>query len=191
MREPSQPVSGFDIPFGADDDAWNMANQYGVWSRRYSPAAPMLRVIERVDGRVKDTPISSQTLRMIPAGMQHRVAHLFGFWRVSDADTLFFRSEQGEDVRYALVVSVGADTYRTEQIAWSCPKCETELAQYSFESKRFGLPAFWQFALERVREFNADDKLRTCKACGAVHPHAYGFQANADRDEEAAARTRS
>ena len=35
----SLPVMGFDIPFGADDDAWTVANQYGIWTKRFLPTA--------------------------------------------------------------------------------------------------------------------------------------------------------
>jgi len=185
----SGPILGFDIPFGADDDAWAEANQYCVWTQRFPAAAPALHVIERIDGTVKDAPPAPQALRLIPAGMQHRIAHLFGFWRESDADTLFFRSEQGADIRYAMVVSVGAVAYKIEQLFWTCPACQGELARFFFEAGRYGLPAFWNFALERSREFNLEDAARTCDQCGTIHPHAYGFHEQADRDDERAART--
>lgn len=171
----SLPVMGFDIPFGADDDSWTVANQYGLWTKRFEPSAEKLRVVERIDGVVNDAPAAPQTMRLIPAGMQHRIAHLFGFWRASDADTLFFRSEQDDGTRYALVVSIGALNYKHEQMLWTCPDCQAELARFSFEAKRYGLPAFWEFAEERTREFNGDAAARTCKACGAVHPHALGW----------------
>ena len=172
----SQPLMGFDIPFGADSEAWTIANQYGVWTQRFSAADPVLHVVERVDGAINDAPAAPQALRLIPAGMQHHIAHLFDFWRASDADTLYFRSEQGADVRYALVVSIGAVNYKHEQMLWTCPSCQSELSRFSFEAKRYGLPAFWEFAVERSREFNADDAVRTCKACGTVHPQALGWR---------------
>ena len=171
----SLPVMGFDIPFGADDDAWTVANQYGIWTKRFWPTAGK-RLVERPDGAVNEAPETPQAMRLIPAGMPHRIANLFGFWRQSDADTLFFRSEQDEDTRYALVVSIGAVNYKNEQLFWTCPGCRTELARCSFEAKRFGLPAFWEFAAERTREFNADEAARTCKGCGTVHPHALGWR---------------
>jgi hypothetical protein len=184
----SQPLSGFDIPFGGDDEAWTQANQYGVWTQRFPVATPVLHVIERIEGAVSEAPGAPQALRLIPAAMPHRIAHLFGFWRESDADTLFFRSEQGGDVRYALVVSVGAVTYKSERLFWTCPSCQSELARFDYESRRFGLPEFWRFALERVREFNGDNAARKCPTCGTVHPLAYGFHAKDDRDDERAAR---
>ena len=130
----SLPVMGFDIPFGADDDSWTVANQYGLWTKRFEPSAEKLRVVERIDGVVNDAPAAPQTMRLIPAGMQHRIAHLFGFWRASDADTLFFRSEQDDGTRYALVVSIGALNYKHEQMLWTCPDCQAELAR-SFRSE--------------------------------------------------------
>ena len=41
----------------------------------------------------------------------------------------------------------------------------------------------------RVRDFNADAKLRTCPKCSAVHPPSYGFFAAQDTVEEHAARS--
>jgi hypothetical protein len=176
VNELPSPVLGFDIPFGADDGTWTDANQYSIWTQRFPVSAPVLHVVERIDGAVNDVQGAPQALRLIPARMQHRIDHLFGFWRESDADTLFFRSEQGADVRYALVVSVGAVSFKNESLFWTCPSCQTELTRQDFETRRYGMAAFWEFALERVREFNATETLRSCKKCGTVHPHSYGFQ---------------
>ena len=61
---------------------------------------------------------------------------------------------------------------------------------YSWEYNvaRYGALPFWSKVLDRVRAFNADAALRTCPACGAVHPLAYGFEAGDDTDEERGAR---
>lgn len=175
MTSPAGVILGIDIPFGADDDAWVQANLYWVWTKRFPIADPPLRPVELIDGRINETGEASQILRLIPAGMAHRIDGLFGFWHTSDADTLFFRSEQGDDVRYALVVSAGSPDFKTDELFWTCPGCGNELTRATFDSRRHGYGAFWEFALERTRAFNADAAVRTCSACGAIHSGSYAF----------------
>lgn len=163
------PILGFDIPFGADNGTWAEAGQYCVWTQRYAHDAELPRVTELAGGEVREAPGDTTSFRLIPAGMAHRIAPLFGYWRISDADTLFFRSLQDADVRCAVVVSVGATTYANEQWLRTCPRCHAELARASFDAKRLGFPAFLQFAAERERAFDADAALRTCASCGCVH----------------------
>ena len=54
-----------------------------------------------------------------------------------------------------------------EAVAWYCPGCHAELWRREFETAS-EIPQ--RVYLEACEEFDARDNLRTCAACGTVHP---------------------
>jgi hypothetical protein len=98
------------------------------------------------------------------------------------------RNVQPEGVYHALILGGCPGAYTKDAIEWICPKCATELARFEVATGREGWERFWEEEARRVAEFNADKKLRTCRACGFEHPLAFKFDPNKDLPAEAAAR---
>jgi len=177
-----------DIYLGEGDGSWQEASRYQIWTNRYPLTEPKLSVVERRDGSVLRVPDRVRVMHRIPAGTPYHIEHLFGFWRTTGSDTLFVRAEVEDHAYYTLVVGTHSAGFGAETIAWCCPRCAAELRAATFDLKRYGLPAFWEFALAQAREFNASTEARTCAACGNVHPYAYGWDPQADAPVESEGR---
>ena len=177
--------------FALDETAaqggWHQANNYNLWVGRQSPQDPAYLFLERRDGAMVHLPPRPRLMHTVTAGTPYRVAHLFGAWRVSDADTIYLRVAE-DDVVYHTLLTAMCREVREDVLLWLCPTCGHELARESFDARHGGLSGFWPFLLEEARAFNRDAARRRCSACGEVHPLAYGFDAAADSAEEAAAR---
>jgi rubredoxin len=167
---------------------WHEASRYQIWTRAFDVAQPELTMVEiRPEGLIA-IPGRSRLFHVAPAGIPHHIKHLYGFYRISESDTMFIRIENDASIAYTLIVGMHSPDYKNDAYAWFCPNCGAELQRVNFQTKRYGMTAFWDAATERARAFNADVAARTCKACGHVHPLAYGFEESGDTAEEAAAR---
>ena len=177
--------------FALDDTAaeggWHQANNYNLWVGRQNVADPAYRLIERRDDKLVSLPLRARLMHTVPAGTAFRIAHLFGAWRISDADLIYLRIAQEEIVYHTLLTAMCSDV-REDRLVWICPSCGAELVNESYDARRGGLAGFWPFLLERARCFNAAPEERVCRACGTEHPLAYGFDAAQDSHEEATAR---
>jgi 3-hydroxyanthranilate 3,4-dioxygenase len=103
----------------------------------------VLRIIE--DGVPRDVPIKQGELFLLPARTPHspqRPAHTVG-----------------------LVVEAPKVSDEPDHLHWYCPKCQANVHKVSFHPVDIGKQI--KAALE---EFAGNEKLRTCKACGTVHP---------------------
>jgi len=179
------PVLSYDAPLGGNG-AWAHAGGYSIWSLTRDAGAP-LDLWERSGDRPVALPRSAYILHNVAARTPHRLAHVFGFWRISDIDTIYLKNTDGDKVNYTFTLATGAPQYRSDRIAWYCAGCHATLYEAGFETKRFGLDAFWEWALREVRAFNGDVARRTCPSCGEIHPFAYGiFAANDTPDEKEA-----
>jgi hypothetical protein len=183
---PQLPILGYDFPLDAPN-GWHEANRYLLYTGHFALEAPPIALQERLASRIETVPLRNRQLSMVPSGTPHRLAHLAGFWRISDADLLVLRAVLPEAVYISLYVSSGPQ-HRADRVFWSCAGCGAELAPWTFDIGRYGALAFWKKVLEPVRAFNADLAQRTCPSCGAVHPLAYGFDPDDDTDEERRAR---
>jgi hypothetical protein len=183
---PHAPVLGYDFPLDAPN-GWHEANRYLLWTGHFAHDALPVSIQERIDASTETLPLRDRSLSLIPGGTPHRLTHLAGFWRTSDADLLVLRAVLPEAVYISLYVSSGP-LHHTDRVCWYCAACGTELAPWAYDVGRYGALAFWKKSLAPVRAFNADLKARTCPACAAVHPRAYGFDAEDDTDEERLAR---
>ncbi|MGA2392936.1 MAG: hypothetical protein ABSH03_06270 [Candidatus Lustribacter sp.] len=181
-----EPVLGYDVPLEGPN-GWHEANRYLLWTGHFALDAPPVALQERIDGRTETLPLRKRSLSLVPAGTPHRLTHLAGFWRTSDADFLVLRAELPEAVYVSLYVSSGP-LHHTDRLFWICPACGTELAPWVYDVGRYGALAFWERLREPVRAFNADPVARTCPGCGAVHPTAYAWDAEEDTPEERLAR---
>lgn len=180
------PILGSDFPLEGPN-GWHQANRYLLWRGHFAPDAPPVALQERLAGRTETLPLRKRSLSLVPAGTPHRLTHLAGFWRTSDADLLVLRAELPEAIYVSLYVSSGP-LHHTDRLFWLCPKCGAELAPWVHDVERHGALAFWQHLIEPVRAFNAEAAARTCPACGELHPLAYGFDAGLDTPEEQQAR---
>jgi len=78
-------------------------------------------------------------------------------------------------------------THHYDRICWYCNESRDTRA-VDLQRRALRRAVILDKVLEPVRAFNADEAQRTCQACGAVHPLAYGFEAADDTTEERAAR---
>lgn len=180
------PDLGYDFPLDAPN-GWHEANRYLLWTGHFAHDAPPVAIQERLDDRAETLPLRDRSLSLIPAGTPHRLTHLAGFWRTSDADLLLLRAVLPEAVYISLYVSSGPQ-HLTDRIGWFCSGCGAELAPWTYDVRRYGALPFWKKLLEPVRAFNANVSARTCVSCATVHPPAYGFDAEDDTEEERLAR---
>jgi hypothetical protein len=179
---PSLPILGYDFPLDAPN-GWNAANRYLLYTGHFALDAPPIALQERLDTRIATLPLRKRSLSLVPAGTPHRLTHLSGFWRTSDADLLVLRAVLPEAVYISLYVSSGPQ-HHTDRVVWYCDKCGDELAPWTYDVRRYGAQSFWKKLLEPVRAFNASVEQRTCSKCQAVHQMAYGFDAEDDTEEE-------
>jgi len=177
----------FALDEAATEGGWHRANNYNLWVGRQTAADSAYRLIERHDDKLVSLPLRARLMHTVPAGTAFRIAHLFGAWRISDADLIYLRIAQGETVYHTLLTAMCRDVHE-DRLLWLCPGCGAELANESYDAQRGGLAGFWPFLLERARRFNASPDERVCRSCGEKHPLAYGFDMAQDNEEEAAAR---
>jgi rubredoxin len=177
----------FALDEAATEGGWHQANNYNLWVGRQTSADPAYRMIERRGDGMVHLPMRARLMHTVTAGTPYRIAHLFGAWRVSDADLGYLRIAQAEVVYHTLLTAMCRDV-REDRLLWTCPACGHELVRESYDARRGGLAGFWPFLLERARRFNASPEERLCRSCGQQHPFAYGFDPALDRAEEAAAR---
>lgn len=189
MTEGRVPQLTDSVPMGdADrDGAWKHAGDNDVWSRFVPDGGPELELFELFDEGVVPVPVGVRTMHVIPAGRPYRLAHVYGFWRAAEADTVFLRSPAPGGTAYMLVTGTTYSTYKKDRVFWICPKCKHELASTAIP-RTGGLAALLAKSAAAVRAFNADPATRTCPACGHVHPEAYAMEPQHDDAAEAAAR---
>jgi predicted RNA-binding Zn-ribbon protein involved in translation (DUF1610 family) len=190
MPMTSEPVLNYDfaVADAAAEGGWQQANRYAIWVGRQAEDDPYpYTLLERRGDDVLKCPPRKRLMHLVPAGTPHRVAHLFAPWRVSDADTIYVRFAEPEGVYHTLITATSR-AVKEDQALFLCPACGNEMGRAAFDTRPHGMASFWPFLLDQVRAFNRDRALLRCARCGAEHPAGYGFDANSDDAEEAAAR---
>ena len=190
MVTTAEPTLSFDVDVTAGDGRWVRNGNHAIWSgQREANQLPYV-LHEWTERGVLPFPRRDENahMRRVPAGTPYHIAHLFGFWIVNDVDTMLLNAKRGETDYYMLVVGGLTDGLREAACLFVCPKCASRFGEARFAELPRGYERFLDFALQRVREFNADSQQRTCPNCGAIHPPIYGFRAEADTPEERAAR---
>ncbi|HXQ51428.1 MAG TPA: hypothetical protein VN802_10075 [Stellaceae bacterium] len=184
-----EPVLNFNFTLedAAARGGWHEANRYAVWVGRQALDAPPWELMERRPEGFVRLPAGARSMRLVPAGMPFRVAHLFAPWQVSDADTVYLRVARADGVFHLLVATSGP-TVKESAAVWICAGCGAEMARARFAVGTHGLVAFWPFLLVQARAFNAAPERHICAACGEPHPLCYGFAGSDDSADEAAAR---
>lgn len=185
-----EPALNYDFPLAetAREGGWHTAGRYSLWMGRQGPGDPSYQMVERHPEGLVRLPQRPRLMRLVPAGIPFRIAHLFAPFRVSDADMIYLRAAIDPVVYHVLLAAAGQEI-KEDHLVWICPGCGAEMARRGFPSGRRGLNAFWAFMLDEVRAFNASPRRQACESCGARHAKCYGFDAALDRPGEATARS--
>jgi hypothetical protein len=187
------PILHYDIPLRPKDGPfgqWLATVDYIVWSGYFEDADPPLSIWELYEGGAVRIPERDDLMHVIPGGTPYHIEHLFGYWRICDADMVYFRTRQEGQVYYLLVAGGRPGNYTHDTLLWVCPKCAARFNRHEFETGKVAWKRFWDAELDRVRAFNDDAALRTCPDCAHLHPPGYGFYPSSDNAAEAEARTR-
>lgn len=170
---------------------WRMMGDYAIWSGHRSNQTSPHVLYELIGKKVLRVPASSSRaiLHPIKAGVWFEVRHLFGFWMMSDVDTIWLDAP-GADAHYYTLCVGGAES-RPGQISfgWVCPDCGELFNTKSFAADGGRFESCLEASETLVTEFNASQTLRTCPACASVHPESYGFYP--DRDSASARQMRA
>jgi hypothetical protein len=177
-----EPVLCYLVPFADVDgqaapgcEPWRTYGQHQLWIGRYPPDAPALTVQELHPQGLLEFAKAGFFLHRVPAGTIYRVAHLFGFWHVADADLLWFQIPRTPLTFYLALAGGHTNLPGDHRIAWYCGACAHEI--YTQDFARVGPTGRFltEVAPTVVAAFNADVARRRCPACGWEHPPAYPF----------------
>ena len=183
------PVLDDEVPLAEADPLgqWTRAGQNYVWSRFVPAGGITLALFERIGDAVVRVPVVDRAVHVIPTGRPYRLEHVYGFWRATQADTVYLRTPAPGGDAYMLITGTSYGTYKEDRVFWTCGKCDRELRSATIP-KSSGLGGLLAQSAAAVRAFNGDLPARTCPACQTVHPAAYGMDLAADDATEAAAR---
>ena len=118
----------------------------------------------------------------------HHSEHGYGFWHVNDEQEMTLNLRLSETRGVTVLCEGFPKKGRHDRFAWYCLECLEPLYMREVETGRVGLPGFYAVEDEAFRTFNGDEKLRTCRNCGTVHPLAYSIFPWNDTEAERAAR---
>ncbi len=173
---------------GAND--WRMMGDYAIWSgHRTNKESPHV-LHELIGKKVLRVPGASgrAILHPVKGGVWFEIRHLFGFWMMSDVDTIWLDAP-GADAHYYTLCVGGAESRPGKiSFAWVCPNCGELFNTRSFAADGGRFESCLEASEALVNEFNSSQSLRTCPACGNIHPESYGFYP--DRDSAAARQMR-
>lgn len=175
---------------GDTPSRWERHGDYSIWCGGSASGSAVYVLNEWRDNRVLAVPRrdAHPVMHRIAAGTPFEVERLFGFWMSLDVDSVWIDTSVSGRQRCALVVGGTKGKPADAACLWICPKCGTPLARSSFAIERQRFERFLGFAQDRVRMFNADERVRRCPSCAAVHPPSYGFYMEEDGEAEQAAR---
>jgi|GEM_PF-1469910 hypothetical protein len=118
----------------------------------------------------------------------HHSEYGYGFWHINDEQEMALNQTLDDKRAVTILIEGFPKRGRKDRFAWFCLECVNPLYMREVETRRVGLPGFYAVQEDAVAVFNGDEKIRTCGACGAVHPHAYSIFPWTDTDEQRAAR---
>ena len=160
--------------FALDETAaqggWHQANNYNLWVGRKSRQDPIYRLLERRGADILHLPLRPRLMHTVTAGTPYRVEHLFGAWRVSDADMIYLRVAEEDCVYHTLLTAMCRDV-KEDFLVWFCPACRHELVRERFEftSRRScRLLAVPSRAHPRVQCRGRSSALRVLQACASA-----------------------
>lgn len=186
----AEPEQSFDFDITTPSGTWLRRGNHALWRTSRTADKPAYILHEWSDKGVRPFPSvgAKPVFHRVPEGTPYHISHLFGFWVVNDVDAMLLTVPHGPITHLMLVVGGRTGKPAEASCLHVCPKCAARYGEAKFSEVQSGYERFLDFALMRVRAFNADERLRTCPKCRAVHPPVYGFHEEADTPEERAAR---
>jgi hypothetical protein len=184
------PELSFDLDVTDSDGKWMRRGNHAIWAGSRKPGEAPYVLHEWSERGVHPFSVKDDkpVFHRVPGGTPYHISHLFGFWVVNDVDAMLLTARRGGDTYYMLTVGGRSDGASEAACLFVCPKCAARFGEAKFAELRSGYDRFMDFALQRVRAFNADAAQRTCPKCGAVHPPIYGFRFQDDTPDERRAR---
>ncbi len=185
-----EPDLSFDFDVRAGDATWARKGNHAIWcGNRPADARPYV-LHEWSEKGVHPFPVGEDkpVFHRVPSGTPYHIARLFGFWVVNDVDVMLLTVKRGETIHHMLTVGGRTGKPAEASVLFVCPKCAARFGEAKFAEVQSGYERFIEFALGKVRAFNADEKQRSCPKCGTVHPPVYGFHEKDDSPAERAAR---
>jgi len=140
------------------------------------------RNLKIVDGKIVVEERSN--VMFTPPLVPHHAEHGYGFWHINDEQEMAMNLRLSETRRVTVLVEGFPKRGRHDRFAWYCLKCLNPLYMREVETGRVGLPGFYAVEDQAFQEFNSEERLRICNACGAVHPRAYSIFPQQDTPEE-------
>jgi hypothetical protein len=144
------------------------------------------RSLKIIDGKIVSEPRAN--VMFTPPLIPHHAEHGYGFWHVNDEQEMVLNFRQSETRFVTVLVEGFPKRGRHDRFAWYCLQCLNPLYMREVETGRVGLPGFYAVEDDAFKTFNGDVALRTCGACGTVHPPAYSIFPWNDTPEEKEAR---
>ena len=186
----AEPNLSFDFDVSAGGGRWIRHGNHALWCGNRTPDEPPYVLHEWEEKGVRPFPVigTKPVFHRVPEGTPYHISHLFGFWIVNDVDALLLTVPRGAETHHMLTVGGRTGKPAEATVLHVCPKCAARYGEAKCSQVQAGYNRLIEFALKKVRAFNADPKLRTCPRCGAVHPPIYGFYQDQDTPEERAAR---
>ncbi len=176
--QPLGPLLSYTRSMLEPSSEWRMLGDYAIWTGMRARAEP-LQLLELIGQRVLPIPASGTraVLHPIEHNRYFTVEGLFGFWLRADVDVIWLDAPSAETRHYSLCVGGSEGRPGTLAYAWVCPSCGTLVDPHESDVAAVGFSAALASAQAEVERFNADEALRTCRGCGAVHPRSYAFRA--------------
>jgi hypothetical protein len=163
-------------PQAASLGKWQRTFDYDVWTHCHTADVDPFTLWERVPGGVIRIPRLDTVMHVIKAGTAHHIEGLFGYWRTSGSDIVWFRVVRDGLVHEAMVLGGCPGAYENDSISWICPGCAKEFGAVTIDTGRKRLHRFWAEEPEIVEKFNSSEQARTCPDCARIHPPAYRFR---------------
>ena len=144
------------------------------------------RALKIMDGKIVEEPRGDVTFTapLIP----HHAEHVYGFWHINEEQEMYVNLKLADDRAVTILIEGFPQAGRKDRFAWYCLKCLNPLYMGEVETARVGLGGYYAAQEDAFNVFNADEKVRTCKECGTVHPVAYSIFPWKDDAVEKAAR---
>ena len=156
---------------------WRMMGDYAIWSGHRSNQESPHVLHELIGKKVLRVPASTSRaiLHPVKGGVWFEIRHLFGFWMMSDVDTLWLDAP-GADAHYYTLCVGGAESRPGEvSFGWVCPNCGELFNVRSYKAAGGLFESCLDDSQSLVEEFNASQAARTCPSCRTLHPESYGF----------------
>ena len=144
------------------------------------------RALKIIDGKIVSE--ARKDVQFVQPLVPHHSEHVYGFWHINEAQEMSLNLKLDDNRRLTVLVEGFPERGRKDRFAWYCLSCVTPLYMAEVETGRVGLGGYYAVQEDAFEVFNGDEKVRTCRSCGTVHPVAYSIFPWKDSREEKEAR---